>query len=354
MSASKPARPVSDRKAPFVSFSANFEDVILQRLFNGCHDGFFVDVGAQHPDLSNDTYALHKSGWRGINVEPSQPYHQRLQEERPEDVNLCVALSDKARKEISFFEAENSGCSTCDPQEAKRQSLQGQAFVERKVAVTTLRDILGKTTPKSFELLKVDVEGFEEKVLDGNDWERFRPKVVLVEATYPNSPERRPTSILGKMQARGYRHAHFDGLNDFYLDRTFIAPEGAFLPPNVFDNFERRETVSLRTDFKSAQTCALSLQERLDTITKADETRPPIFQDSQMQHEMAALRQLNGKLQIANEQLRNEITGLSRLLEQPVNILPANRISAQWQRQKRKIKKIAGKVTRKFQRFKNR
>ncbi len=340
MTAILPSRPARGYKAPFISFSANFEDVILRRLFYECPDGFFVDVGAQYPDLSNDTYALYKSGWRGINVEPSQPYHQRLQEERPEDVNLCVALSDRAGEEISFFEAANSGCSTCVPQEARRQSLQGQVFVERKVAVSTLSDILGKTMPKSFELLKVDVEGFEEQVLDGNDWERFRPKVVLVEATYPNSPERRPTKIRAKMRDRGYRHAHFDGLNDFYLERTFTAPQGAFLPPNVFDNFERHETVSLRTQLKSAETSALSLQKRSDTMTKAGETQPPISED--------------GKLQLANEQLRNEITGHSRLLEQPLSAQPTGRISAEWQRQKRKIKKIGGKVRRAFQRLKNR
>ena len=59
--------------------------------------------------------------------------------------------------------------------------------------VSTLARVLEEARALEIDVLKVDVEGLEEQVLAGNDWERFRPRVVLVEATFPESPERRST-----------------------------------------------------------------------------------------------------------------------------------------------------------------
>jgi hypothetical protein len=44
------------------------------------------------------------------------------------------------------------------------------------------------------------------------------------------------TNIREMLQGKGYRHAHFDGLNDFYLEQNFTVSFDAFLPPNVFDD----------------------------------------------------------------------------------------------------------------------
>ena len=53
-------------------------------------------------------------------------------------------------------------------------------------------------------------------------------------------------NIPGFMEQRGYRHVHFDGLNDFYLEKEFPAPEGLTLPPNVFDRFVPHQIADLR------------------------------------------------------------------------------------------------------------
>ena len=99
---------------PFVSYSINFEDVVLRRLFRGRDTGFFVDVGAEHPVVGNDFFGLYTQGWRGINVEPSPSYFALLQEQRPLDLNLQLALSDVAGQDLAYFEVEDTGLSTCD------------------------------------------------------------------------------------------------------------------------------------------------------------------------------------------------------------------------------------------------
>jgi FkbM family methyltransferase len=318
----------------FTSYSANFEDVILHRLFPDRRDGFYVDIGAGHPRLENDLYAFYERGWRGINVEPNEGFFALLRQLRCDDQNLCMLLSDTAEDPLTYYEVAGSGLSTCDEAQARAHAAQGHELRARILPVGTLAGILTDARPRHIDVLKVDVEGFEEKVLSGNDWERFRPTVVLVEATYPESAERRPTHIRGFMEQRGYRYVHFDGLNDFYLERSFPVPEGLTLPPNVFDRFVshqvadlREQVASLDTSFAAAEDYTRSLLAELEKQTVANtlltSAHDKAFQaastltaeNRRLGLRLAQLGPENRRLRDATEQMRGEILTLSRLLE---------------------------------------
>jgi FkbM family methyltransferase len=319
---------------PFTSYSANFEDVILHRLFPDRRDGFYVDIGAGHPRLENDLYAFYERGWRGINVEPNEGFFALLRQLRCDDQNLCMLLSDSAEDPLTYYEVAGSGLSTCDEAQARAHAAHGHELRARILPVGTLAGILIDARPRHIDVLKVDVEGFEEKVLSGNDWERFRPTVVLVEATYPESAERRPTNIRGFMEQRGYRHVHFDGLNDFYLERSFPLPAGLTLPPNVFDRFVshqiadlRDEAISLRASFTAAEDYNRSLLAELEKQAAANAlltgAHEKAFQATSVLGDenrrlglrLAQLEPENRRLRSATEQMRGEILTLNRLLE---------------------------------------
>jgi hypothetical protein len=86
--------------------------------------------------------------------------------------------------------------------------------------------------------LKIDVEGFEEFVLRGNDWTKDRPWIVVVEATLPQSPDESHANWEPALLAANYQLAYADGLNRFYVADEQIALLPAFkYPPNVFDDF---------------------------------------------------------------------------------------------------------------------
>lgn len=228
---------MTGRAERFVSFSNSHEDVLLHRIFGGIADGLFVDVGAADPRMENDCKALYDQGWNGINIEPNPSLLAKLQEERPRDRSFGCALSDD-EGEQSYFEVQGTGLSTLDLQEAQRCRSHGWTVVEHTIAVRTLRAVLEEAGIERVDFLKVDVEGWEERVLRGNDWSRFRPAVVMVEATLPERPERRETGIGPFLAEQGYKRAYFDGLNDFYVREDFRGADDAFsLPPNVFDNF---------------------------------------------------------------------------------------------------------------------
>src|SRR2546422_7104389 len=76
---------------PLPSYSQNAEDVRLWRVLQDLDDGFYVDVGAGHPNLDSVTQLFYERGWSGINIEPG-PHYADLAENRPRDVNLRVAV----------------------------------------------------------------------------------------------------------------------------------------------------------------------------------------------------------------------------------------------------------------------
>ena len=237
---SKPAAP-----KPFVSYSANREDVYLNRVFAAQPTGFYVDVGAAHPLYENDTRALYERGWSGINIEPNEEFFGLLAAARPRDRNLRLAVSDEPG-ELAFHQVTGTGLSTADAGEAGRARERGHEVVEHRVAADTLRHILAEAAPNAIDLLKVDVEGFELKVLQSNDWTRFRPHLILVEATFPDTPVRRPDVVTPYLETQGYRRVFFDGLNDYFTEQGFEAPADAFdRPVNIFDRFQPLAEVEL-------------------------------------------------------------------------------------------------------------
>jgi FkbM family methyltransferase len=221
----------------FISYSANREDVFLNRLFAMRSTGFYVDIGAAHPIYENDTKALYDRGWHGINVEPNVGFFRELVAGRPRDCNLNLAVSDTPGN-LTYHEVIGTGLSTCDPEEAARAAAKGFRVVQHQVESDTLRHILERARPSKIDLLKIDVEGFELRVLQSNDWTRFRPTLILAEATYPESPTRRPDELTPFLTGHGYHRVYFDGLNDYFVAQECNLPGNVFdCPPNVFDHF---------------------------------------------------------------------------------------------------------------------
>jgi FkbM family methyltransferase len=252
---------------PFVSYSANHEDVILNRVFGGCSRGFYIDVGAAHPLFENDTKALYDRGWRGINIEPNAAFYRELAAQRPGDRNVNAVVSDTPGP-ITYHEVVGTGLSTCDADAAGRAAAKGFEVVCYPVTAVTLRALLEEASPAAIDLLKVDVEGFELRVLSSNDWNRFRPKVIVAEATYPESPLRRDDGVEAYLVGQGYRRVYFDGLNDFYVERDFQPPAETFdRPLNVFDHYESYELQTVRHERENAQTYTASLERELQTHT---------------------------------------------------------------------------------------
>lgn len=224
------------------SFAQNFEDVLLARIFRGQTTGFYVDVGAHYPLIDSVTEHFYRLGWRGINIEPLPPAFSELTRIRPRDVNLNVAVAEN-EGEIPFFALD--GFSTLNGEVAARH---GKAGLEPRQILTKTRrldSILREHALGQIDFLKIDVEGAEGGVVRSNDWSRFRPSIVIIEAIDPQTHELRFEEWESPILEAGYELVHFDGVNRWYWNRDFPKPmPSCFLPPNALDRFTAFSQIS--------------------------------------------------------------------------------------------------------------
>lgn len=277
----------------FISYAQNFEDVMLNRVFSDRKTGFYIDIGAQHPILDSVTKAFYEGGWRGINIEPVKEYFDLLQKDRERDINLNIAVGE-TESELEFFELEKTGLSSFDSETAYRIAKENNYTVNSyKVPIRKLADICREQVDCQIDFLKIDVEGWEEKVILGHDWENFRPVVVILEATIPNSPVRTETNIKTILEQYNYTYVYFDGLNDYYLANEKENLTHCFsTPPNVFDGFVRYSLIDLQNHANNLQNLLKDekienkrLHETLSQIQQED--NPPRDAIANLQHQLS-------------------------------------------------------------------
>lgn len=227
----------------FVTYAQNFEDVILWRALKHIDRGFYVDCGAYDPIRHSVTKTFYDRGWRGINIEPIPSLLQEFVVQRPLDANLAIAISDGSDG-AEFHEIAGTGLSTLFHTIAQQHIKAGLSTRVIKVPTTTLSDVLRQFAPSEIHFLKIDVEGAEHLVLRGTDFDRFRPWIVLVEATHPSTQQPSDKAWQETLLNAGYDFAYFDGLNRFYVakEHSELSKLIAF-PPNVFDDFVAVEQI---------------------------------------------------------------------------------------------------------------
>ncbi len=236
-----------------ISYAQNFEDVLLWRALGHIQGGFYIDAGANDPVDHSVTKAFYDAGWHGINIEPLPAFARLFDEQRPRDINLAVAAG-AADGSLTLFDVPAvNGWATPQAAVAAAHRAEGHAVSEITVPVRTLASICAEHVTGEIHFLKIDVEGFEGEVLQGMDLQRWRPWILVVEATLPNSRETNHASWEPLVTAHGYDFAWFDGLNRYYVAREH-AELGAVLSiqPNVFDNFISYHTTRAWADKDAA------------------------------------------------------------------------------------------------------
>jgi FkbM family methyltransferase len=221
-----------------ISYAQNREDVLLARLFSHRKSGFYIDIGAHDPVKYSITKYFYDLGWHGINIEPSSDMFPRLSAARARDINLNFGLSDRDGT-LTFYEAtKTEGLSTFVKAEMETHCKAGFEFIERQCKVTTLTKVCEQYVRGEIDFVSIDVEGYEREVLEGCDWRKWRPCILIIEATKPGTTIPSHDRWEPLLLAADYLFAIFDGLNRYYVraeDKHLLS--ALRVPVNVFDSY---------------------------------------------------------------------------------------------------------------------
>ena len=158
--------------------------MVLARLFEGQVTGFYVDVGAHHPQRFSNTHYFYKQGWHGINIEPNPEGYKLFQRARKRDINVECGISEQPG-ELTYVMFNESALNTFDINLAnqRKNTTSYKITNECKVNVQRLDEVFKRylTPNQKIDFLTVDAEGHDLAVLKSNNWEIFRPKIILVE-----------------------------------------------------------------------------------------------------------------------------------------------------------------------------
>ena len=124
---------------------------------------------------------LYKLDWRGINIDISEFSIDLFNYLRPDDLNYNFAISNKNEILKIYYQKELSQLSTIEKEQANKV-FQGN-IKEKKIQAFTLNEILAKDKYKNYEidLLNIDLEGADLKVIEGLSFVKFMPKLICVE-----------------------------------------------------------------------------------------------------------------------------------------------------------------------------
>lgn len=167
-----------------LSFSQEGEDLLLKRIFDSQMDGFYIDIGAHHPQRFSNTYLFYLQGWRGINIDAMPGSMKLFSQLRSGDINIEAAISNSS-EELTYYIYNEPALNTFSENLViQRNKLTDYNVIDKKIIQTRkLSEILDKYVKENqqVDFLSIDVEGLDYKVLLSNDWSKYKPKVILIE-----------------------------------------------------------------------------------------------------------------------------------------------------------------------------
>ena len=158
------------------------EDIILREILKKeISNGFYLDVGCYHPKKFSNTYMLYKKGWSGINIDMEEDKISLFNMVRPRDLNVLSPISDK-EEEVTLYRYSKYGLgSTIDKKIASEttDSIYDKTIVKTK----TLNEVINESSYKDtqIDVLSIDVEGMDFRVLKSLDIKKYSPKVIIIE-----------------------------------------------------------------------------------------------------------------------------------------------------------------------------
>jgi FkbM family methyltransferase len=190
------------------SFSQEGEDLIIDKILNYKKKGFYIDIGAHHPIKYSNTYIFYKRGWNGINIDAMPDSMNEFKKIRPKDKNIQAAISNE-NTNVTFYIFNEPALNTLNSEEAKSKDNKNGYRIVKEIKVVTIKlsELLAIQMENNQEIdfMSIDTEGNDLNVLKSNDWEKYRPKLIMVEdLKFKNLEDYNQSEIFNYMKSLNY------------------------------------------------------------------------------------------------------------------------------------------------------
>lgn len=209
-------KPVYNSKL-ISSYSQIHEDLIIDIIINS-DKGFYIDIGANDPQHFSNTKRFYDKGWNGINIDPNPKCYEKFIETRTRDINLNMGISNK-NGELNFYELTYTPLSSFNKEMAIINAEKFGIKIEKeyKVKVVSLKDIYEEfVKDRIVDFISIDTEGHEMEVLSGNNWDLYRPKLLIIETG------RLHHEIYNFVVSKNYSPVIHNNLNGFYVNNEIL------------------------------------------------------------------------------------------------------------------------------------
>ena len=203
---------------------------IFAAEFDPMGDGQFVEVGAYDGERFSNTSWLADNGWHGLYLEPSVDYARlcRIRHcfNKTQVLNLAAGEGE-SEAVLMQIGALSTMCEDTLKEYERLDFAKRMMFKERKPQTTVVRTLNIILTDAGiepgFELLVVDVEGYEEKVFSGFDLSEWHPQMLIIELhdccdSFDDDSETAESAsrVRQKILAAGYLELYRDSVNTIF------------------------------------------------------------------------------------------------------------------------------------------
>lgn len=171
-----------------MSYSQNNEEQLIKDYFGG-HIGTFLEIGANDGKTLSNCYQLALDGWGGLCVEPSPKVWTTLMNNHANHHKVqCmnVAIGGECAKSVLYDSdtllrnGDKALVSTLEYSELGRWG-NSVTFDETEVEVIDFDTMVRLSNIKQFDLISIDAEGLDWKILKQIDLNKVGCKMLIVE-----------------------------------------------------------------------------------------------------------------------------------------------------------------------------
>lgn len=204
-------------------YSQTGEDIILEYLLPQ-KKGFYVDVGCYNPIVYSNTFKFYLKGWSGINIDANPLVCKEFEETRLRDTIVNTAISEE-QKEVNYYVfGATEGVNTIDEKLIDEWKKHWDLTEVKKIQANTLSNVLQNKMPENQEidLLTVDVEGHELSVLRSLDFDKYRPKVIVLEIHDFDLMNPMENEIIQFLDRQNYQFKFYATINVYFVDKNWV------------------------------------------------------------------------------------------------------------------------------------